>query len=181
MRKLILLLLIIVLTSCGSLQLDTSAEYDLTYDNYNYNQIHLIYQSNPRWFYDTMYIDMYGRSRYCHTHPYYTRYKKEYQRRVKRNTHSVNTRRVAPTYTHTNPRDPRTVTPTSTSSTGRRSYSIRNTTSTGNSTTHTSNNRTTQNSNNKTYSRRTINPTRTTQPTQRTPQKVTQRRSSKRQ
>jgi len=139
-RNLLLALATFLFISCGSLELTSSNDYDMNYDYYNYNQIHLLYTSNPRWFYDNYYIDNFGRQRYCHTHPYYIRYIKQRDRKIKRNSHSVTTRttRVAPTFTHTNPNDPRTVTRTSsthrngtlTSSPGRRTYSIQGTRST---------------------------------------------------
>ena len=92
MHKLKLLILAIatfLFVGCDALTVTTQYDrgydnYDFYYDNYNYNSIHLLYMNNPRWFYDNYYIDMYGRPIYYHRHPYYLRYQREHQRRIKR-------------------------------------------------------------------------------------------------
>ncbi len=89
-RNLILTIATFLFISCGSFELTTrTSNYDMMYDYYNYNQIHYIYMNNPRWFYDNLYIDVYGRQRPYHLHPYFIKYKKQYVRRGRRNNHNV--------------------------------------------------------------------------------------------
>ena len=96
MRKLQLLILsiaTILFISCGSLTIATESQpYDFYYDNYDYNQINMMYLNNPRWFYNNSYMDSYGHPHYYHTHPYYIRYVKEHQRRM--NPRSNNSRKI---------------------------------------------------------------------------------------
>jgi hypothetical protein len=97
MYKILILAILISFSSCASW--NVVADYDFYNDNYNYNQIHMIYLENPSWFYNNYYLDMYGTPTYYHRHPHYIRYQKECVRRTytnsKRNTTSTSTRRAS--------------------------------------------------------------------------------------
>lgn len=95
----LIVLITFIFVSCGSLTITSDTHqrynnYDMFYDVYSYNQIHLLYLANPRYFYNNNYIDKYGRLRYGHNHPSYLRYCKEKRIRLNvRNTPRINKRK----------------------------------------------------------------------------------------
>lgn len=92
MKKIILLILFILFTSCGTLQWDLSEEYNIDRGYYNYNQIHHIYLNDPWWFYDNYYINNYG----YYPRPFFIKYKK-LQKSRRYNVNRRNKRSVSPT------------------------------------------------------------------------------------
>lgn len=69
------ILLLNLMSSCASFQLDTlSTSVVYRFNDYDYNSINYIYIHNPSFFYNSTYVDRYGYTRYYYEHPYYIRY-----------------------------------------------------------------------------------------------------------
>ena len=97
MKKLILLILVFLFTSCGAIQWNLSSGYE-GYDSYyyDYNRINSLYLQNPRWVYDNYYLGAYGNRIYYYQHPYFIRYQKDRIKKQKRRSYNVNTRNISP-------------------------------------------------------------------------------------